>query len=275
MNVREPAIAGRCAGVLAALLAAGCATTISTMQPADTLPPGGWHVGGGLNVNVPATGVVRALDAAISLEEKLRDDPSYEPTEAEERRYLDAALGLALNPPGVTQEVMVRYGLLDRVDAGLRWSTTGIHVDGKLQFLRGGGWDGSIAVGYVHHLFDGIVFDALELLRIDDFSRKDVEVPVIFGRRLGSWGTLWGGPKLVLGWYHLDAALAEAEVAGSTDGTLRYLGGFAGFGAGYRAFRGFVELTVMHLSARPVVLGQKVDLGGVVVMPSVGVMVRW
>jgi hypothetical protein len=256
--------------------AAGCATTLSTMQPADTLPPGGWHVGGGFNVNVPASRVIRALDVAYDLEQKLQDDPGYEPTEDEQRDYLDAAIGLAISAPGVTNDIMVRHGLWDRIDAGVRWTTTGLHLDAKLQFLHHpSGWNGSLSVGYVHHFFDGLLFDALDLLEVDDFSRHDVEVPLIFGRQLGAWGTLWGGPKYVAAWYHLDATLQDTEVVDSPDGMIHYVGGFAGFAAGYRGFRGFVELTVMNMIARPVILGRTVDLGGIVVVPSAGVMVRW
>ena len=80
---------------------------------------------------------------------------------------------------------MVRYGLADKFDAGLRWTTTGIHADGKYQFLdHASGWDGAISLGVSHHFFDGFVFDVLEFLKIEDFSRNDIEIPLIFGKRL-------------------------------------------------------------------------------------------
>lgn len=261
---------------LTLLLMSGCATTLSTMQPADTLPAGGWHAGAGMNAIVPVTRVADALDAASQLEDRVAADPNHEPTDEERRDYLDAALGLALGAPGVTYDLMLRHGFADRFDAGIRWTTTGLHVDGKLQFLRHpSGWNGSISVGYVHHFFDGLLFDVLELIEIDDFSRWDIEVPVLFGRSIGDWGTVWGGPKYVFARYSLDAAIMDAGGVESSDGSIHYIGGFAGFAAGYRWVRVFTELTVMNMFAEPVILGEPTDIGGVIVVPSAGLMVRW
>src|SRR5688500_12382043 len=61
----------------------GCSTALSTLQTAETVPKGHWQATGGMDVAIPVTRVIDAVDAAIDLEEKLRDDPGYEPTEAE------------------------------------------------------------------------------------------------------------------------------------------------------------------------------------------------
>lgn len=93
---------------------------------------------------------------------------------------------------------MVRYGLFDNFDAWLRRTTAGIHADGKYQFLNSSsGWDGSVSVRVSHHSFNGTTFDVLKNVDIEEFSRNDVEVPLLFGKKLGLCGRSWGGPKYI------------------------------------------------------------------------------
>jgi hypothetical protein len=261
--------------ISAAFLTA-CTTAISTVQPADTVPKGHWHVSGGIDVAIPVSRIVDVLDAAIDLEEKLRDDPGYEPSDEELEGYAEAAFALALSPPGTGLDFMLRYGLADHLDAGLRYTPTGVHIDAKWQFLRSdaGGWDGALSVGYAYHLFDGLLFDVLELLRIDDFSRHDVEIPIIFGKK-HRFGRIWLGPKAIIAFVSIDATLELADESLTTEDVMYYLGGFGGLSLGFRGFEAFAELTVMDLVAEPTVLGAERDLGGVVIMPSVGVLGRF
>jgi hypothetical protein len=262
---------------LLALLAAlpACSTALSTMQPADTLPPGDWHIGGGVSVDLPVTRIGAALDQAYTVGDKYRQNSEYRPSAEEQRQVFDAAVGLALNAPGVTYDLMVRYGVYDRIDLGVRWTTTGLHFDAKFQFLRDAGWDGSISVGYGWHFFDSIIFGVLDFLRIADYSRHDLEVPVIFGRRFGRWGYVWGGPKYVMARYSIASFLPNVTEPFASSGFIHYIGGFAGFAAGYRWVFVFAELTVMDMIAKPVILGQPTDIGGAIVVPSLGVMARF
>ena len=263
--------------VALALAGAACSTALSTMQPADTLPQGGWHVGAGMNVDIPASRIIDAIDTAKDLGDRYADDPNYVPTEEEKQQGYDAAIGLALNQPGVTTDLMLRYGIADRFDAGLRWTTTGIHLDGKFQFLAQDihGWDGAISVGVGRHAFEGLLFDILEYLQVDDFSRYDVAVPLIFGKRLQEWGRFWGGLKYDIAFVSIDAKLQNVDETLQVDDKVHYFGGFAGFGLGYRWVHLFAELTVMNMWASPVILGRERDIGGIIVVPSGGIMGRW
>jgi hypothetical protein len=255
----------------------GCSTALSTLQTAETVPKGHWQATGGMDVAIPVTRVIDAVDAAIDLEEKLRDDPGYEPTEAELQDYADAAIGLALSPPGTGIDLMLRRGFTDQLDVGVRYTTTGLHADAKFMFLRPtapDGWTGSLSLGYAYHNFDGFIFDVLELLRIDDFSRHDLEVPIIFGKKL-RYGHYWLGPKLVVAFVSIDAKLEYADETLQTDDTIYYYGGFAGASFGYRGVEVFAELTVMEMLAEPTIFGRKRDLGGTIVMPSAGLMARF
>ncbi len=253
-----------------------CSTAISTMQPADTLGKGDFHVGGGTNVAIPATSIIDAVDAADDLAEKYREDANYAPTQDEEREYIGALVGLALNAPGVSSDLMLRYGLFEHFDFGLRYTASGWHADGKYQFLDAvSGWDGSLSVGVSRYSFDGTIFDALEFLEIEEFSRNDIEVPLIFGKKLGNFGRIWGGPKYIYASYSIDAEVANGTGLSSTEGSIHYFGGFAGASVGYKWLQLFAEATVMNTIATPVILDEETDLGGIVIMPSLGLMARW
>lgn len=259
-----------------ALLLPACATTVSTVQPADTLPKGDFHASAGMNVEIPITRVVDSLSAAADVSDKYLGDPGYEPTQEEQRALLDATIGLALNAPGGGNDFMFRYGVVEHLDVGARWSTSAAHLDAKWQFLDStSGWDGAVSLGVAQHIFSGIIFDVLEVLELDDFSRTDVEIPVIFGKRFSHWARFWGGPKLILSRYSVDADIRNVVEVQELDGWVYYYGGFAGGSVGYRNIQLYGELTMMSMVASPVILGEEVDIGGLIVSPSFGIMARW
>ena len=253
------------------LASTACTTALSTTQTADTLPKGHWRLTAGANFAIPASRIVSLVDKADDISKAYANDPNYTPTQQQQNDLEDAGLGLALNAPGPTPDLMLRYGLSDRFDAGARYTTTGVHGDVKVQFLRdAGGWDGSLSLGYARHIFDGLAFDLLDKLHVDDFSRWDLEVPIIFGRKFGTWGRLWLGPKYDFGRYHIDAKIVNVAKTRTADGPIHYVGGFVGFSAGYKWLHAFVELTVMDMIATPTIQDRKVDIGGIVVVPAFG-----
>lgn len=262
--------------VLLATLTTGCGTSLATLQPAETMAPGHVHVSGALAVNVPASRVVEAVDVANDIANRYAD-PGYKPSTEDQRRMLGAAVGLALSSPGVNPDLMLRVGILRNLDAGLRWSGLAAHLDAKYRFLGGeepNDFQGAVSVGVSKALYSGLVFDVLEKLDIDDYSRWNVEVPVIFGKRLGDVGHVWFGPKYVLSRYSVDASLQNVGVVPTTSGTFHHLAGFVGAGVGYKHVFLFGELTIAKMWAKPEIFGEKVDLGGIVVVPAVGLMIR-
>jgi hypothetical protein len=283
----------------AALATTGCGTTLSTLQPAEPMRPGHVQAQGAFNVNVPASRIYDAVDTVATLGDRYASDPSYKPTTEEQQRAFAAGAGLGLSSPGVNPDLMLRVGVVKNLDAGIRWSGIAAHLDAKYRFLRtkeappdddpskqtsgvsnlgngpdDPGFQGSISVGVSKALYSGFVFDALEFLHIDDYSRWNVEVPVIFGSRLGDFGHAWFGPKYVYSHYALDASLQNVGIVQESSGSIHHLGGFAGIGFGYKVAFLFLELTVMDMISKPEILGQRVDLGGIVVVPSFGLMLR-
>jgi hypothetical protein len=283
---RSPTVIGLWAALgiaLAAATGAACTTSISTMQSAEALPRRKFRLSAGMDVAVPVSRIADALQAAYDVEEKIRDQgANYTPTDEDRERYADAIIGLALSAPGAGPEVMLRYGLGSGVDVGARYTQTGLHADLKWQFLgssteepAASGWNGALSVGYAYHLFDGLIFDLLEYVRVDDFTRHDFEVPLVLGKRLKQYGRVWFGPKAIFARVHVDAQLEELDASLDTDGWIYYFGGFAGIAVGVRGFEVFAELTIMDLLAHPTILGRERDLGGIVVMPAAGVSARF
>ena len=273
------------AGLIITFVSGACASAISTTQSAETLAPGHVMVSAGNNVSIPASRIVDTLDAASNLEEKLRADPNYQFTDQERATYEDAVLGLALNQPGVAADFMVRYGIAKHLDAGLRYSTTGVHLDAKYQFLdrRPSGWHGAVSLGVRRHVFSGLIFDVLEKVDIKDFSRTDLELPLLFGRSfrqkigggLALSGRTWFGPKLILSKVSVDAKLGAVDETLSLNERMYYLGGVAGGSFGLSPIELFAELTVMNLVAKPTIANRQRDLGGVMIMPTVGIQARF
>jgi hypothetical protein len=273
---------------IAGIWSASCTSAISTTQSAETLRTGQAQVSIANNVAIPASRVIAAYDQAKSVARKLADDVNYKPTEQDKQDYLGAAIGLALSPPGVAADFMIRYGVADHLDAGLRYSTSGIHVDLKYQFLDAAGWHGAVSLGVRHHMFSGLIFDLLEYIDIKDFSRNDVEIPLLVGRSFGHRGLrklrnatsnsansllsgrYWFGPKFIASKTTIDANLMRFDTSLTISDTFTYVGGVAGGSIGLRGLELFAEITAMHLNANVNVLGQQRQLGGVVVMPSIG-----
>jgi hypothetical protein len=271
---------------LLVLSLAGCSSAISTLQSPDVLRPGHVSVTAGIDVAIPVSRIADVLDQASALEDKVKADPGYQPTDEEKQAYLGAALGLALNAPGPITDVMGRVGLGHGFDVGLRYSATGLHGDVKWQFWNQGpdGWRAAVSVGYQYHRFKGLIFDLLEYIDIKDFSRHDLEIPLLVGRAFGEdadgaypgWsGRVWGGPKLIVAWVSIDAKLDQFDDTLDHDGTMVYVGGVVGGALGYRGIELYLEMTVMHLSAEATILGAERDLGGIVLMPSFGLMTRF
>jgi hypothetical protein len=57
-------------------------------------------------------------------------------------------------------------------------------------------------------------------------------------------------------------------------GLIEYFGAFAGAAVGYKYVFAFAELTAMDMIAKPRVFDRDINLGGLVVMPAAGIMVR-
>ncbi|WP_043391342.1 hypothetical protein [Archangium violaceum] len=286
--------------LLALLTATGCASTLSTMQTAKPLARGQFQVSGAVGVFAPVGQLGSLLDEGITQGKEIRDaidsGQPYHLEEAEAQRLLGVGMALAVAPPGPANELMIRTGLLESntLDLGLRLSTTSLRFDGKVRLAHGGdpddsllpdyqrkSYDLAIGVGYSRHVFKSPVLDALEIVKIDEFSRWDLEVPVYLSMDLGDIFKVYAAPKYIYSRTSLDSRLVNASQSGQdvtgfdlslpSEVSSHFYGASVGFALGFRYVHLYAELTGGYTDCRPVVFGQRRDLGGVTLYPSIGI----
>ncbi|HYO60002.1 hypothetical protein [Archangium sp.] len=289
--------------LLALLTATGCASTLSTLQTAKPLARGQFQVSGAVGFFTPVGQLGALIDEGIvqgrSIKEIVESGQPYQLPEAEAQKLLGVGMALAVAPPGPANELMIRTGLLEAntLDVGLRLSTTSLRLDGKVRLAHGGdpdfstepdyrrkSYDLAIGVGVSRHLFKSSVLDVLEIVKIDEFSRWDVEVPVYLSMDLGDIFKLYAVPKYIYSRTSLDSKLVDISQSGQDvtgfDLALparvssHFFGASLGFALGYKYVHLYAELTGGYTDCRPIIFGQRRDLGGVTLYPSVGIAIK-
>ncbi|RMG21626.1 MAG: hypothetical protein D6729_00400 [Deltaproteobacteria bacterium] len=292
-------------GALATLCmgSAGCATNLSQLQTAQTLRPGQVRVDAGLGAYVPTAQLARAVGVAASAAQRLLDAENGKvppPTEAEQREALEAALALALFPPGTVTQLSLRYGFVENLDAGLRWSSSGWRLDARYRFIGQdvrappglsfrAATDFHLAgiVGIERHTFGGLLFDLYAYLKsiselfrfveLDDPSRWDFDFALVASWNVSDLLQPYVSARYRVGTYAVPSILTLDLPDGSQlvtredlSGTLHYLGATLGLAGGYRWVYLYLELTVVQAVSQPVILGEPADLGGLTLYPVVG-----
>jgi hypothetical protein len=270
--------------LLLVLAAPACAPALSSFQPAHVAPKGHVSAEFGWDVSAPVGTFIRAIDAAKVL---ARASSSRSLTDPERRQLIEAGANVALAPPGVVTHAGVTFVPLTGLELGLRWSPGTWRGAVRHQFLDQAthGVDFTAGLGLARYTFEFPVNDLVgDILHLDDFTRWNLDVPLVFGSR-ARWYRLWGGPRLLFSTFstamtlHLPAnsAGAQAEVvAASVEGNATFLGAQGGFALGYSHLFVGVELTVVRLisSAHLELAGQRqdVDLGGFIIHPGIALM---
>jgi hypothetical protein len=285
--------------VLIAGLSTGCATTLSSMQTAVPVEPGHVQVTGGYGIFLPLGPLgIAAGEAVHQLANSIdaaKNGTKYMLTEDDKQHLITAGVGIGAMPPGPAYELSVRTGITYDWDAGVKWSSTGsLKLDSKIRlghFERKGGARGlfspsfDIAIGFGggKTLIVNPVIDALQFVRMGNFDRWDVEVPVYLSLTWGEFLRFWVVPKYVFSHTTMDANLVQSsmDVSGiigdvsvpeSVD--TQFFGASIGFGAGYKWVHLMLELTMGYTYCRPEVLGQVRDLGGPTLYPAIGLEVK-
>ncbi|MBM7116127.1 hypothetical protein [Archangium primigenium] len=294
----------RTALLLALLLSTGCASTLSTLQTAKPLARGQVRVSGATGVFVPAGQLGSLISQGISEGRAIRDAVAggkpYHLDEREAQRLLGVGVALAVAPPGPSNELMIRTGLLAShgLDVGLRLSTTSLRFDAKARLAHGGdaedddslpdyrrkSYDIALGAAVARHLFKSPVLDALEIVQINDFSRWDLEVPLYLSVDVGDVFKLYGAPKYIYSRTSLDSKLVDysrggQDVSGFDLGlparvSNHFMGASVGVALGFRYVHLYAELTGGYSHCRPVLFGQARDLGGVTLYPAVGIALQ-
>lgn len=260
----------------------GCATSLSTFQPAHVAAKGSFSAEAGLDLSAPLGTIGKTIDGAKTLASAAR---SRELTPAEKQQLFDAGANLALNPPLFVEHVGITYSPFEHWELGVRYAAQAWRLGLRRQLMRQEvhGVDLTIGAGVQHFSFDLPIGDIIDVLEVDEYVRWNIDVPILFGTH-SDYYRLWGGPRLVMSQFstrialHLPATqnMAAMTEQATVDGWGTYVGAQGGVAIGYRHLFVGVELTVVRMisAAHLTALGnaRDVDLGGWVIYPGLALM---
>lgn len=277
--------------ILPALAAAGCATSLGATHTASTVPKGQVEASIHMGVLVPAgvlsTALSEGKEAIRSVATQAGDSGKVEVPENAARAAMVAAAAIIAGPPAPVQEITVRYGIHDRVDVGLRYSGPAFRGESHVQLFRGPQWRVAAGLGVARHTFGGGLLDLLEKFDLANFKRTDVDLAVLAGID-GDLGAFYVGPKVVWSKYSSEGLLIDGDrvvVTGPTGeplaqatfdlGSSLLYGAVIGGRLGWKYVWVSAELGIYGSRYRPNILGTEVDLGGLVVYPTLGLAGRY
>jgi hypothetical protein len=267
--------------IMLALLG-GCAPSLSTFQTAAVPPTGHSSAAVGLEGSIPVGPLYDAYDTGKHVLEKAQAGQAL--TSEEKWQAFDAGMQLLLSPPSVGYHLSFAYVPWRRLEVSLRYAGSVLRLGSRYQVLdrATGPFDMTVGLGVSRFTYDIPIGDYVPVLKMDDFTRWQLDVPLLIGMQ-NRWFRVWVGPRFLATFF--DAALrldlqVEEPVLASMSGRAYYVGGQGGIGFGYRwVFLAF-ELTVTDLigSAQfdaPAIQdspSHTIDLSGLVIYPTLGLM---
>jgi hypothetical protein len=255
----------------------GCATALSTSQPAHVAPVG--HIQSELGLDISfSTGSIRKV---IRAADELEDSATLRTlTEEEMRRILEGGAHLTFNPPALIPHVGLASAFLEGWELGVRFASSGFRLGVRHQLLdqATSGVDFTVGLGAGRAVFIPPVHDVLDSLTVDAFERWNFDVPVTVGQH-GDWYRWWAGPRIALSTVSQTMTLTlpnTPPVRATVAGNGLYLGAHAGTAFGYKSVFIGPELTLVGLfgSADVDLMGEKrrVGIGSFVIAPAFAVM---
>ena len=262
----------------------GCTTSMSYATHPKTLEPGELQASAVTQADIN-TNVFSEIDQIKSTAEQSVVDATNGESLGEEefRQVLDSVVTFGLFRPTVAPEVILRGGIIDGMDAGVRYNGATVKADVKARLwqspdqrkvvsLMGGmGRQSSAAPSFI------------EKVTLSKFSRTDADVAVMFGWDANDYFRAYVGPRFVYSWISVEPKISDTVREAIPqeyrdyepsqyfeDENLMYVGGTGGIMAGYKFIWVTLEATVMHMSFEPKILGQTRDLSGFLVAPVVG-----
>jgi hypothetical protein len=268
----------RAFALLACLL--GCAPSLSTFQTAAVPPTGHVSAAVGLEGSLPLGGLSDAYDKGSDVLDKAASGQTL--TSAEKWSAFDAGISLLLSPPSIGNHLSLAYVPWRRLEISLRYAGSALRVASRYQVLDRGQapFDLSVGLGVSRFTYAFPFADKVPILKLDDFTRWQLDVPVLIGLQ-NDWFRAWIGPRLVATFFDsvllLDLKVEQAVLA-SMSGHAYYLGGQGGVGLGYRWLFVAFELTITGVMGRatleapaiPDAPTHSAELSGLVVYPTLG-----
>ena len=255
----------------------GCATALSTFQPAHVPKKGHFQTEVGLDISESSGAINKVLDAAETLDEAASQRRL---TDAEMRQILEGGAHLGLNPPAFIPHAAIAYAPFELWEVSLRFAATGWRVGARRQLLmqEKSGVDLTVGIGVGSAAFNPPIHKILDKLEVNDFVRWNADLPITVGGH-GSWYRWWTGPHLLYSSMSETMTLHlpyDTMVTGSVSGHALYVGGFAGAAFGYGSLFIGPELTLVELlgSADVSAAGTttQASLNSFIVYPAIALM---
>jgi len=268
--------------VLVLAAATGCAPALSSFQPAHVGKKGTIAVATGVDLSAPTGSIGKIIDTADTLSDTAGQ---RELTEAERDQMIDAGITVALAPPAPVTHFGATYVPATDWEVGLRYASGGWRLGIRRQLLKQAehGIDLTIGLGASRFAYSFPVDDLFGILKLDDFKRYTIDVPVAIGQSKDFY-RWWAGPRFLVDSYGTQLTFTqppvgntpESQTLASVDGTSIFAGGQAGVAVGYKHLYVAFEMTVVKLfsTAQIAVLDSKrdVDIGGTIIYPGVALM---
>ncbi len=280
---------------------AGCATNLSSLQTAKTLNPGQIRITGGFGVHIPAGQLAHSAAEGIKLGTKTvvanANERAYVLTADDKETLGTAAIALAMFPPSSLWEINARVGVIRNFDVGFRYSINSMRADAKLRVHhsgdaetwdepRGRSYDVAIGVGLSKYMLGNQIEGQFGGVRLDDFNRWDLEVPVYFNADWNSHIGVYFVPKFLYSRTTMrqtflskpcecSEGTSEPETSTPARVDMMFYGATMGLRFGGWRVSGMIELTVGNTEATPVLFGKKRSLGGATIQPNVGLAVTF
>lgn len=293
------------ASILAsALCLAACTAPRSVLHSPQALPRGGFQAGVQMDGNVPTQtldALYGGLDGAI---DALASKASGSAVPADSLNGLvKAILAFSVDPLGTQPGIYIRYGFWPRFDGGYHRNGGANAFDLRWQFLgpeaadTGAGasaWSGSIGAQYGSQGFElpsTLGLDKLQDIIGYEFTRKDVLIPLVFGKGFGG-GSRYGGFAVGLA-YNLSFIEYDSKVRklverlddGSTrpfedlhgERAIPSYGGFANARVGYRFIHlvGSFACYWQDYGTFKLFGGKRENMEGLTFLPSAALEFRW
>jgi hypothetical protein len=269
--------------LVVASAAAGCAPSLSTFQPAHVAPKGHVSASMGIEGNAPVGAFETLLDEGKTLAKQgasgmpLTDDDKW--------KIFDAGVNLILLTPSVGPHFGVTYVPIERFEVGVRYAGSAWRGGARYQLLDhiSGPFDLTVGLGVSRFSYGFPLSDQIPGLSLSDFTRWQVDVPILIGTSR-DWFHVWAGPKLLFTSFstELTLSLPNDTTLASFDGTATFVGGQGGLAIGWRRLFLAFELTLAeaigtaHLTA--VVLApptHDTKITSFTVYPSLGLLAEF
>ena len=235
---------------LAALLfvSAGCATPLSSFQPAHVPAPQHFQAESGVDVSFSPGGLQQIRDASRQVDKSSQQNQL---TDAEKTTIVRGGAQLGLNPPAVIQHVGLAYSPVESWEVAARFCATGWRLGVRRQLANQdeNGIDFTVGFGVGRAAFDPPVDDVFGTIRVDNFSRWNLDLPITLGQH-GSGYRWWAGPRIVYSAMSQDMTVSltgDEVVRGTIAGHGLYLGASLGVALGFRSVFVGPELTLAWL----------------------------